>query len=181
MSACAETQSDEYTTSRVTSCIWYAVRVHKNCEWIVGESLHAKGYEEFVPSYRARRRWSGRTNVVEFPLFPGYVFCRLAPEQRPCLLEAPELLGAVGENNRFVPLEETEIEAVRAVLRCGCELRPWPYLRVGRRVRIRGGALDGMKGLLLDLKDSARFVISLNALQRSLAATLDSRCAGEIL
>jgi hypothetical protein len=36
---------------------WYALRVHSNFERAVSESLGSKGYPEFLPTYRARRRF----------------------------------------------------------------------------------------------------------------------------
>jgi len=55
---------------------WYAVHVKSRFEREVSEALRQKGYEEFAAFYRTRRRWSDRTKTVEFPLFPGYIFCR---------------------------------------------------------------------------------------------------------
>ncbi len=152
---------------------WYALRVRSHYERVVATSLGQKGYEEFVPFYRARRRWSDRTKVVEFPLFPGYVFCRFDPEKRLPILQTPGVVSVVSFGKKFVPVDETEIESIRSIVRAGREVQPWPYLRVGQRVRIRGGALDGVEGLLLKLKNETRLIVSITLLQRSVAAEVD--------
>jgi len=43
---------------------------------VAAATLRGKGYEEFLPLYRSRRRWSDRIKELDVPLFPGYLFCR---------------------------------------------------------------------------------------------------------
>ena len=152
---------------------WYAVRVRSNFERTVSRSLQNKGYVEFAPFYRAKRRWSDRTKLVEFPLFPGYVFCRFNVEQRLPILQTPGVVSVVGFGEEFAVINDAEINAVRRVITSGNEVRPWPYLRVGQHVRVRAGALAGLDGLLLDLKNGCRIVVSITILQRSVATELD--------
>ncbi len=152
---------------------WYAIRVRSNFERSVSNSLKNKGFSEFAPHYRARRRWSDRTRIVEFPLFPGYVFCRFDPKRRLPILQTPGVVCVVSFGLEFISVDEREIEAVQRVISCDGEVRPWPYLRVGQKVRVRGGSLDGVEGLLLDLKNRQRLVVSITILQRSVATEID--------
>ena len=55
---------------------WYGVRTRANHERTAATVLEAKGYEQYLPSYKVRRRWSDRIVETILPLFPGYVFCR---------------------------------------------------------------------------------------------------------
>ena len=87
-----------------------------------------KGFEEFLPVYQCRRRWSDRLKEVEFPLFPGYVFCRLNPQYRLPLLTIPGVLHFVGIGKTPVPLEDAEITAIQAAVRSGLSTEPWPFL-----------------------------------------------------
>src|ERR1043165_693362 len=68
--------ASDSSTSHVIKGSWFAIRVRSSKEGFVSRILRNKGYNEFLPVYRARRRWSDRVAVVELPLFPGYVFCR---------------------------------------------------------------------------------------------------------
>jgi transcription antitermination factor NusG len=54
--------------------------------------------------------------TVELPLFPGYVFCHITPEQRLPLLTIPGVVGFVSENGAPVPLRDSDVAAIRAVL-----------------------------------------------------------------
>ncbi len=135
--------------------------------------LRGKGYTEFVPYYRTKRRWSDRTKVVEIPLFAGYVFCRFDPNDRLPILQTPGVVDVVRFGQDFIPVNEREIESIGSIVNSGAEVTPWPYLREGQRVRIRGGALDGVEGILIDFRNGRRIVVSITILQRSVAAELD--------
>lgn len=152
---------------------WYAVRVRSNFERVTAESLRSKGYTEFCPFYRSKRRWSDRTKTIEQALFPGYVFCRFDPDRRLPILQTPGVVSVVGFGNQFVPVDEAEIDAIQHAAHSGAEVSPWPYLRAGQRVRIRGGALHGLEGLLLEFKNEVRLVVSVTLLQRSVAVEID--------
>ena len=53
---------------------------------------------------------------------------------------------------------------------------PWShhdFLKVGQRVRVRSGALNGMEGILRSHNGDRTLVISVDAIQRSLAVRLE--------
>jgi transcription antitermination factor NusG len=152
---------------------WFAIQVRSRYENIVAAFLMGKGYEWFLPSYWCRRRWSDRIKKVELPLFPGYVFCRFDPQDRLPILLAPGLISIVGVGKNPVPVEEVEIEAVRMLACSGLPYQRWPYIRVGQRVRIEHGSLCGLEGILQSFKGRHRIVVSVNLLQRSVAAEID--------
>lgn len=152
---------------------WFAVQTKTSREKFVAEILRGKGYEEFVPLYRSRRKWSDRIKELELPLFPGYVFCKFDAGRRLPILTTPGVLLVVGNGRAPVPVEDAEIDALRAVVRSRLQAQPWPYLQVGQRVRIEGSPLAGMEGILLELKNSCRIVVSVNLLQRSVAVEVD--------
>lgn len=51
---------------------------------------------------------------------------------------------------------------------------PYPYLKVGRRVRIASGPLEGFEGILIRKKNELRFVISIDLIQRSTLLDIDA-------
>src|SRR5438876_2799562 len=75
---------------------WYALQVRPRFEKVVALHLQHKGYEEYLPVYRSRRRWSDRIQEVEFPLFPGYIFCKFDVRQRLPILVIPGVMSVVG-------------------------------------------------------------------------------------
>src|SRR5262249_46751361 len=151
---------------------WYALYVRTRFEKVVARNLRGKGYEEFLPVYRRASQWSDRIKQIELPLFPGYVFCKLNPLDRLPILTIPGVNGIVGFGKHFIPIEEGELNAIRAVLKAGTYCEPWPFLRVGERVRVEYGALAGIEGIVLMFKNTCRLVISVNILQRSVAVEI---------
>jgi transcription antitermination factor NusG len=156
--------------------LWYALHVRTRFEKVVARNLKGKGYEEFLPLYRRTNRWSDRTKEIELPLFPGYVFCRFNALDRLPILTVPGVNAVVGIGKNLLPVEETELDAIRAVLKSGTYCEPWPFLEVGQRVRVEYGPLAGTEGLVMMVKNTYRLVISVNMLQRSVAVEIDRDC-----
>jgi transcription antitermination factor NusG len=152
---------------------WYALTVKPNHERAAADALQWKGWETFLPTYRCRRRWSDRIKELELPLFAGYVFCRFPALEKARILSTPSVVSVVGFAGRPTAVSEEEIEAVRRMTGSGLRVGPWPFLRVGQRVRIAAGPLCGLEGILLQLKDAWRVVVSIELLQRSVAAEVE--------
>src|SRR5215472_18217658 len=93
---------------------WYAVRVRSNYESLTVMHLRERGFEQLAPSYQTERQWSDRKKRVEQFLFPGYVFCRLAVENRLPVLTAPGVVGLVGFGKIPAPIPDQEIENIRS-------------------------------------------------------------------
>jgi transcription antitermination factor NusG len=153
---------------------WFALQVRMRYEVGVADHLKGKGYEWFLPLYKARRRWSDRIREVDAPLFPGYLFCRFNPHNRLPILKTPGVTQIVGYNHVPVPVDEQEIEAIRRLVASGVPKSPCAYLEVGSRVRIEAGALRGLEGILMELKGKRRLVLSITLLRRSVAVEIDS-------
>jgi len=152
---------------------WFALSVKSRCEKIVSTIARNKGFEEFLPLYKRRQRWSDRMKSVEFPLFPGYVFCRLDPLHRLPLLTIPGVLQFVGIGKTPVAIDDEEIGAIQSALSSGLSTEPWPYLEVGQRVRLEDGPLAGVEGLLVEVRKRCRVVVSVTLLKRSVAVEID--------
>lgn len=152
---------------------WFALQVRSRYESVAAAHLSGKGYECFLPKYKSRRRWSDRFKEVECPLFPGYVFCRLNPLYRLPIHITPGVILIVGRGKTPEPIDETEIAAIQSVVKSGLPSQPYPFLQIGQRVRIDGGPLWGLEGVLLDFKGRHRLVLSVTLLRRSVAVQIE--------
>ena len=74
-----------------------------------------------------------------------------------------------------MPVEEDELAAVRTLLSSGCGITPWPYIRIGQKVKIDSGPLARLRGVIVRVKNSVRVVVSVEALNASIAVELDNR------
>jgi transcription antitermination factor NusG len=155
---------------------WYALQIQSKLGAVASATLRGKGYEEFFPLYRSRRRWSDRVKELELPLFPGYLFCRFDVADRLPILITPGVIGIVGFGKIPVAIEEGEIEAIRRVLETGIATEPWKYIPSGQRVRVERGALAGLEGVFIETRKDHRLLLSVTLLQRSVAVQIDESC-----
>lgn len=152
---------------------WYAAYTCANHEKKVVTEIAARGVEHCLPVYSSVRRWKDRRVTLELPLFPGYVFVRLALRDRWRVLQIPSLVRLVGFNGLPAALPDDEMEILRAGLSGCLRAEPHPFFTVGRRVRIIGGPLAGLEGVLKRKKNSLRVVVSLGLIQRSVSVDVD--------
>jgi transcription antitermination factor NusG len=176
-----EIRTNSYVALPRPQLSWYALRVQSRLSSLASTTLRGKGYEEFLPLYRARRRWSDRIKELELPLFPGYLFCRFDVSDRLMpILTTPGVIGIVGAGKTPVPVDIEEIEAIRAILRSGLAAQPWPLLRVGSKVYIERGPLAGLEGIVINTDKVYRLIVSVSMLQRSVAVEIDREWARPI-
>ncbi len=152
---------------------WYALYTNPRHEKVVADQISRRGISCFLPLYRSMRRWKDRRKEVALVLFPGYVFIRIALEDRLQVLQLPGVVRLVTFNGRPAALREEEIENLRNRLTGPFALEPHPYLRVGRRIRVRSGPLQGLEGIIVRKKDRCRLVFSIDLIMRSVAVEVD--------
>lgn len=152
---------------------WYAAYTSANHEKRVAGQLAVRNVEHFLPTFSSVRRWKDRRVTLQLPLFPGYVFVRMELRNHLRVLEVPGVARLVGFGGPPVALPEEEIDALRRSLAGGLKVEPHPYLKVGRRVRVKSGSLTGLEGVLLRRKNSTRFVVSLDLIMRSVAVEIE--------
>jgi len=153
--------------------LWFAVRVRSHFERVAAAHLRDRGYEPFLPSYKAERRWSDRIKIVDQFLFPGYVFSRIDPLDRLPIITVPGVIGLAGFGKTPSPVPDHEIAHIRTMVESGLAVSPWPFLQVGQRVLIERGPLAGVEGILAEVKGRFRLVVSISLLQRSVSAEVD--------
>src|SRR5713101_9264348 len=165
--AWAGTLPDQYLEPR-----WYAAYTSANHEKRVAEQRGVRAVEHFLPTYSSVRRWKDRRVTLELPLFPGYVFVRIALCDRLRVVQVPGVARLVGFDGKPAALPEEEMEALMKSLEYGLHAEPHPYLTAGHRVRVKDGPLAGLKGILLRWKGNWRVVVSLELIQRSMSVEI---------
>ena len=132
----------------------------------------------FLPLYQREWRNRGRLFRSHLPLFPGYLFCRLDLNTRLLpLFTTPGVVRLLGVGQTPLPVDDCEIDAIRAVLKTSRATRPWPMPKAGERVRIEAGPLCGVEGILVGQKRNSRLVVSVTLLQRAIAVEVDADTA----
>jgi transcriptional antiterminator RfaH len=154
---------------------WYAIHTCARHEKGVVTRLRNAGITTFLPLVTEVHRWSDRKKVVQLPLFSCYAFVRIppVPEFQVKVLRADGVLRFVGGRGQGVPIPDTQIESLQALLASKAPYTLCPFLKIGQRVRVRGGSLDGIEGILTARSGERTLVISVEPIQRSIAIRID--------
>lgn len=149
---------------------WYACHTRPRCEKKFAALLAAERFEHYLPLVSSVRRYPKETKRFTKPLFPGYVFARV-PAADKARIYQQELLAraiAVDDEARFL----RQLEDVRTIVSSGLELTVIPLLTRGRRVRVVGGPLHGLEGMVDDSTNPQGIVISVDVLRQGLLLKL---------
>ena len=154
---------------------WYAVRTRSRHEKVVAKQFEGLEIEYFLPLVTQMHKWSTGLRQVEVPLFPGYAFVRLvySPDQRVRVLRTHGVVDFVGTLGRGTPIPDKQIEDVKMLLTNKVSFKNSAALRVGQKVRVRGGSIDGVEGILTARRGQRRLVIFIEPIQRSLSIDLE--------
>ena len=152
---------------------WFAVYTRAKHERRVEEHFVQRNIDCFLPVYDSVRRWKDRRIRLKLPVFPGYVFVRIALPARLSVLQTPSVVRLVSFNGQPYPVPEHDIEVLRRGIASALRIEPHPYLAVGSRVRLIRGPLEGVEGILVRKKNIYRVVLSLDFISRSAAVEVE--------
>lgn len=163
------------SVSATDSCRWYALHTRARHEKAISERLTRDGIETFLPIVIKTHHWSDRKKTVHLPLFSCYVFVKLArsSNERIRAERTPGALGIVGVRGEGIPIPDEQLDSIRRVISQQALWSLHPFLRIGQRVRIRGGSMDGIEGVLLARNGDRTLIVSIDAIQRSLAVRVE--------
>jgi transcriptional antiterminator RfaH len=168
-----ESQAHDAGALLESSC-WFAVQTRPRHEKKVSLGLKEKGIHSFLPLHREKRQWSDRQQWIELPLFASYVFVQISAtaESRVSVLRTSGVLRFAGVRGG-TPVPQEQIESLQAIVHQRIPLAAHEFIKVGERVRIRGGALNGIEGILSAIKNDRSLVISVDPIQKSVAIRID--------
>jgi transcriptional antiterminator NusG len=156
---------------------WFALYVKSRHEFITDSELRKKGLETFLPSVKKLRHWKDRKKLIDFPLFPGYLFINIYPNPEEFInvlkTRGVVTLVSLGSGHpTSVPPEE--ISSLKLLIESGKELDIYPYLREGMWARVRRGPLEGAEGILKKKEDQYMFLINIKILGRSVSVKINA-------
>jgi transcription antitermination factor NusG len=159
-------------SNSATAAPWYAIQTRYRFERKVTVQLQCQGWQTFLPQLKAIHRWSDRQKRLQAPLFPGYTFVRLDSSSlsKKQFLKNEGIIGLISFGGTPAPVPDRQIDDLRKLLSQDVPCSLHPFLKVGQKVRIRGGCLDGLEGILEETK---RLVISIDSIQRAVAISIE--------
>jgi transcription antitermination factor NusG len=155
---------------KAVSAQWFAVETRFRFEKKVAAQLQHKGFQVFLPLLTEHHRWSDRQKAIVIPLFPGYAFVHLdhSRDSHQAVLRTPGLIRFVSFGGIVMAVPQKQIEDLQLLLQEKSLVSLPAFVQAGQRVRIRGGCLNGLEGILTR-HENEKLVISIQSIQRSLA------------
>ena len=157
---------------------WIVVNTQPHREQIALENLARQAFQAYCPMMRTRVRHARRTQEVLRPLFPGYLFVRVNADLqrwRPILSTyGVRKLVCCGDRPRF--LDEGFVEGLQSREIDGAIVRPASPYEPGQRVKMAGGAFDGLIATILEMDEKDRLVVFMDLLNRPTKVRVDAHC-----
>ena len=145
---------------------WYALYTRGRHEKRVDASLRDRGFEAYLPLVPRLRQWHDRKKLVEFPMFPSYVFARASLEELRTALSIPGVSTVLRFNGRPVAVPSDEIDNVRrfaAALAAagGVDAEAGPLIEKGTPVSVISGPFEGVRGVVVERRGVDRALIQI--------------------
>ncbi len=160
-------------TSPEQARCWLAAYTRSRHEQQVAKQLQQKQVSYLLPTYERLARWSDRVVRSEAPLFPGYLFVHVSDRERAPILQTAGVVRLVSRAGKAVVLSQEEVEQLRTCTsHPGC-IEPYPYLKIGHRVRVTYGPFAGWEGTLLEKQNSRRLIVTIEGIMKAVAVSID--------
>tara|TARA_B100002052_G_C15721487_1_gene524363 strand:+ start:385 stop:897 length:513 start_codon:yes stop_codon:yes gene_type:complete len=149
---------------------WFVVRTHPNGEFKALAHILRQGFDGYLPRYVKRRRHARKTENVQKPLFPGYLFVGMDPERARwrALNSTVGVSELICYSGQPAPVPDEVIDDIRRhedesgyVI-----LGEHAGLKKGDRVRITEGSLSDQIGIFDAPTDQQRVFLLLELLGR---------------
>jgi len=157
-----------------TDVAWYAIWTRSRHEQVVREQLERKGISAFLPTIKRWSRWKDRKKEIDWPLFPGYCFARMAPSDRLAVLKCSGVVNIVTFNGELAPIPDHEIDAIRRLVETDLQFDPCPMIREGTLVEVTHGPLRGVIGRLVRKGAHARLFLSVDLIGQGVSVEVDA-------
>ncbi len=149
---------------------WFACHTKPRCEKKFASLVAREGFPHYLALVESVRRYGNQKKIFQKPLFASYVFAQISPEKKTRVYQQDLLVRALEVQNE--PLFLEQLAAVKAVCASGYETALAPLMRRGTRVRVNGGALNGVEGFVDDPANPQGIVVSMDVLQQGVLVRL---------
>ncbi|HBO84736.1 MAG: hypothetical protein A2073_02960 [Deltaproteobacteria bacterium GWC2_42_11] len=156
---------------------WYALYVRSRHEFKISNRLADIGIDFFLPVVEKLRKWKDRKKLVDFPLFPGYLFVHIQKNYSDILtvLKIPGVVRFLGIlPGEPAPVPEEQIISLKKIIENKRDIDPYPYLKEGQTVRIKRGPLAGVEGILVKRAGQHMLVLSVDIIQQGVSLKIDA-------
>jgi transcription antitermination factor NusG len=153
---------------------WFAIWTRSRHEKLVRDQLQHKQVEVFLPTINKWSRWKDRKKQVEWPLFPGYCFARISPDDALVVRKCHGVVSIITTDGRPAAIPDEEIAGIRALVESDLKYDPCPLVNEGDPVRVISGPLRGVIGTLLRKGSRARLILAVDLIGQGVSVEVDA-------
>jgi len=156
----------------VSALLWFVAHTKPRREKKLVEYCQRQGFAATLPCYDSAHKYRGKTVVFRKPLFPGYVFLQLEPEQKSAVRQSDHVanLLEVFDQQTF----REQLENILVALDTDLEVRLAPAIGEGMRVRIKAGPLQGLEGWVEKRYGMSTVLLRLDFINQAAAVKLEA-------
>jgi len=125
-----------------------------------------------LPCYRAVHKYRGKTAVFQKPLFPGYVFLQLAPEQTQLISQNDYVARLLVVHDQELFLRQ--LGDILQALDSGLDVFLAPQISTGSRVKIKSGPLRGLEARVEQRYGMTTILLRLDFIAQAAAIQLEA-------
>lgn len=145
---------------------WWVCHTKPRCEKKFATLLSAERMAHYLPVVTSVKRYGNRERAFTKPLFPSYVFARVPLERKARIYQLDLLV-------RTLPVEHevrflAQLADVQRVISSGFETTLHPLYKKGAPVRVMGGPLRGLEGVIDDPANPRGIIVEVDVLQQGL-------------
>jgi len=151
---------------------WYVAHTRPRCEKKLLQYCQREQLEARLLCYQSAHKYRGKTVVFRKPLFPGYLFVQIAPEQRRLVVQSDHVANLLEVSDQALFVRQME-EVMRA-LETDLEIRLAPTIGEGVRVKVKAGPLRGIEGWVEKRYGMTTVLIRLDFISQAAAVKLEA-------
>lgn len=155
---------------------WYVLYTMPQHEKKIAIYLTKQGIEYYLPLIKRKRKWSDRIKIIDFPLFPGYIFLYISyTGEHLRALQYPGALAFVRKKGAPADIAEETINSLKIMVERSKDVRSEidDNFPPGQEVQVRFGPLKGVTGVVVRIKNKSRLYIRVPLLNRMVSAEVD--------
>ncbi len=128
---------------------WYVVYTKPGAENIAKDQLEKKNVQVFLPKVSERDYFAEREEVKTKPLFPNYLFAKLAfPNDYYKVIWAKGVKKIIGNGEAPVPLDESVVDFFVKQSNDNGVIQLSTRLRIRDQVMVKNGPFEGLVGIV---------------------------------
>ena len=149
---------------------WWAIHTKSRQEKSLARQLLGMEVPFYLPLIPKTSLIRGRRFTSQIPLFGNYMFMFANEEERIKALTTERIVQLLPAPSGREMAQD--LQNVRALIQAGAPLTLESRLGVGRRVRVKSGALMGLEGVILSRRSEDHLLVGVRFLQQGVSVLI---------